>query len=135
MKALVLVLLLSFSPVFTAAQELPDPAIEGVISQQFEAFKRDDFAAAFGFASPVIKGIFQTPERFGAMVRGGFPMVWRPKSVRFLELRVIDGRIVQLVQVTDLAGETYHFAYEMVETSEGWQINGVTPVPAPGLSA
>ena len=57
--------------------------IEAVIGAQLEAFAADDFAKAFTFASPMIKGMFGTPERFGQMVRGGYPMVWRPSRVEF----------------------------------------------------
>ena len=58
-------------------------AIRDVIVGQLDAFQRDDFAGAFEYASPTIKRIFRTPDRFGAMVRGGYPMVWKPSSVRF----------------------------------------------------
>ena len=49
-----------------AAQEAP---IQKTIQSQIDAFLADDFARAFTFASPNIKGIFGTPENFGAMVK------------------------------------------------------------------
>ena len=58
-------------------------AIREVISDQIAAFEADDFATAFGFASPAIREMFGTPDRFGRMVREGYPMVWRPGGVRF----------------------------------------------------
>lgn len=107
-------------------------AIQSTILNQFEAFKADDFAAAFGFASPVIKGIFGTPENFGAMVRQGYPMVYRPAEVRMLDQRQAGGMTVQRVLVTDAQGRSHVLDYQMVETPDGWQINGVTLVPSGG---
>ena len=49
--------------------------IEKVISNQIDAFLADDFETAFTYASPMIKDIFGTPEKFGQMVRQGYPMV------------------------------------------------------------
>lgn len=115
---------------------LADPAaIRGVIADQIEAFKRDDFAQAFTHASPAIKGMFGTPERFGQMVRNGYPMVWRPREVRFLDLREEGGRMLQRIGVTDEAGGEHVLEYFMIETENGWQINGVTLLRGLGLAA
>ena len=56
-----------------------------MISEQIDALRADDFATAFTFASPGIQRMFGSPARFGAMVREGYPMVRRPRDVRFLE--------------------------------------------------
>jgi hypothetical protein len=102
-----------------------DDAIRKVISDQISALRADDFAAAFTFASPGIKRLFQSPERFGAMVREGYPMVWRPADVRFAKLGERDGRTVQSVVVTDESGALHVLDYEMIESERGWAINGV----------
>jgi len=111
-----------------SAQEEP---IRNTIQSQIDAFLADDFARAFTFASPTIKGIFGTPDNFGAMVQQGYPMVHRPGAVRMLELREMAGRLYQRVMITDAAGRTHLLDYEMIETPEGWQINGVSLLPAP----
>ncbi|MEM7320650.1 MAG: DUF4864 domain-containing protein, partial [Pseudomonadota bacterium] len=72
--------------VFSTSANAQSTEIEANITAQIEALKVDDFAAAFEFASPQIQQIFRTPENFGAMVQSGYPMVWRPADVRFLEL-------------------------------------------------
>ena len=118
-----------------SAQEARNPAIEGVIQSQIEAFLADDFATAFTFASPSIQGIFGTPERFGMMVRQGYPMVWRPAEVRYLELEELGGRLWQKVMITDQAGAVHMLGYQMVETGAGWQINGVRILRAPDVGA
>lgn len=109
-----------------AATEPRAPDIEAVIQGQIEAFRAEDLATAFSFASPGIKGMFRTPERFAEMVRSGYPMVWRPAEVRYLELRAHPpGGMVQRVMIIDKAGRLHLLDYLMVETTQGWQIAGV----------
>jgi len=109
MRQIFIVLALSFGlsiglapPV--AAKDANQTAIEAIITDQIAAFQADDFARAFSFASPTIKGLFGTPQNFGMMVQRGYPMVYRPNSVRMLELRDVDGQLWQRVMVTDHAG-------------------------------
>lgn len=109
--------------------------IEATIDNQIEAFKSDDFAEAFSFASPNIQSLFQTPENFGRMVIQGYPMVWRPAEVRYLELREVAGSLLQQVMVTDAAGDVHILEYQMLEFGAGWKINGVQIVKAPDVSA
>lgn len=110
--------------------------IENVISGQLEAFKVDDFEEAFTYAAPSIRGIFRTPENFGVMVRRGYPMVWRPSDVTFLDLREGPGdTLVQTVEIEDAAGTTHLLAYMMTQTSDGWKISGVQILQAPGVNA
>jgi len=73
----------------------------------------------------VIKRIFGDPRTFGRMVQTGYPMVWRPAALRFGGLQTMDGRMIQTVYFTDQEGRLFDAAYEMVETVQGWQINGV----------
>ena len=136
MRQLLLSLVLLCLPVLSAqAQEARNPAIETVIQQQFDAFRAEDVGTAFSFASPNIKGMFGTPENFGRMVRNGYPMVWRPAEVQFLDLREVAGNLWQRVMVTDQAGRTHLLDYQMVETGQGWQINGVQILPQAAVGA
>lgn len=127
--------LLALTPAIVLAQETPNAAIESVISGQIEAFQANDLATAFAYASPMIRGVFKTPERFGRMVESGFPMVWRPTNLRFLELRQERGALFQKLSVKDANGRVHILDYEMINTSEGWQVNGVQLVRAPILGA
>ncbi|WP_209835315.1 DUF4864 domain-containing protein [Ruegeria sp. HKCCE3926] len=99
--------------------------IEANISAQIQAFKADDFATAFTFASPSIQRLFQNPDNFGQMVRNGYPMVWRPADIRFLELREIAGALWQKVMITDANGRVHILDYQMIHLEDGWKINGV----------
>ena len=118
-----------------SAQETRNPGIEATIQGQITAFLAEDVTTAFGFAAPKIKGFFGTAENFGAMVKQGYPMVWNPSAVRMLELRDVGGNMMQRVMVTDDAGRTHLLDYLMLETPEGWQINGVELVAEAGVGA
>ena len=128
----------AFAFLFFAAAlpaQAQDNPLQSTILNQIEAFKADDFNRAFSFASPVIKGLFGTADNFGMMVQKGYPMVHRPADVTMLELREVAGNLWQRVMITDQQGRIHLLDYQMVETPDGWQINGVTLVPSGGLGA
>ncbi|OYU40886.1 MAG: DUF4864 domain-containing protein [Pseudorhodobacter sp. PARRP1] len=114
------------------AQEAP---IQQTIQQQLDAFNAQDVPKAWSFASPNIKGIFGTEDKFAEMVEKLYPMVWRHGDVRMLELRTVAGNLWQRVMITDLGGRTYLLDYMMVETKDGWQINAVQLLPQQGVGA
>ncbi|MEQ9673215.1 DUF4864 domain-containing protein [Roseovarius indicus] len=112
----------------TLALALPAKAnedIEKVISSQIDAFLADDFETAFTYASPMIKDIFGTPEKFGQMVRQGYPMVWRPSEVNFLSIDRRGKELWQNVMVRDAEGALYILEYQMIPGEMGWLINAV----------
>lgn len=109
----------------TAAIGQDNDAIEDVIGEQLQAFNDRDVVTAFSFASPTIQGIFRDPNNFGIMVERGYPMVWDNHAVRFLGLREERGMTIQTVQIEDAEGDVFTLEYAMIETAEGWQINGV----------
>ena len=102
-----------------------DGPIEGVIQSQVDAFLSGDVEAAFGYASPGIKRMFDSPERFGQMVQQGYPMVWRPAEVRYLDRRDLGRGVVQRVMMQDAAGVPWVLEYQMIEGPDGWVIDGV----------
>jgi len=124
-------------PLHLGAQDAlsPQAGIEATIGAQIEAFEADDFARAFTYASPNIQGMFGSSENVGRMVRNGYPMVWRPGDLQFLELDEEGGRIWQKVQIRDRQGRLFVLDYQMIETADGWRIIGVQILEAPGLSA
>ena len=110
-------------------------AIEDVIGSQLQAFNNRDISEAWQYASPNIKRLFGNPGNFARMVQQGYPMVWDNADVRFLELRDLRGTLWQKVMVRDAQGGLHILDYQMVETAEGWQINGVQLLPAPDVGA
>ena len=109
--------------------------IQSVISSQIDAFKVDDFATAFTFAAPSIQNIFRTPENFGRMVSQGYPMVWRPADVSYLDLRQEGGAVFQDVQIVDAKGRIHLLEYRMTQMQGSWKISGVRLLEAAGVAA
>jgi hypothetical protein len=129
MKRFLLTALLML-PVAVQAQ---DTTIETVITDQLLAFNDRDIAGAWEHASPMIQGMFGTPENFARMVENGYPMVWDNSDVRFLDRTDLSNMTRQEVQIQGPDGLFYILDYQMIETPQGWQINGVQVIPAPEI--
>ena len=75
--------------------------------------------------APSIRERFGTPETFMAMVRTGYPVVYRPQSVQFEAPAVVDGEVIQPVRMTDADGQAWIAFYPMQRQADGaWRING-----------
>lgn len=130
--AIVMAAGMMFGPGLTA--QTADDGIRATIDGQISAFLEDDWTGAFAFASPSIRDIFRTPENFGRMVQQGYPMVWRPTELTYLELREVAGNLWQRVQVVDANGRVHWLDYQMVQIDGDWRINAVQLLPQPGVS-
>lgn len=115
--------------------EAQQQEIEGTISSQIEAFKADDFETAFTYATPTLQRLFQTPQNFQRMVTQGYPMVWRPAEVEYLELEERGGSYWQKVRIVDQKGFAHLLLYRMIATEAGWRIGGVQVMKQPGATA
>lgn len=131
----ILAFVFGFWMVATASFAQDSDAIETVIGNQLEAFNDRDISEAWEYASPNIKRLFGDPGNFGMMVQQGYPMVWDNADVRFLELRDLGGMVWQKVMVRDAQGGLHILDYQMIETAQGWQINGVRLLSAPDVGA
>ncbi len=139
-RAATLILLLIFASLIlpVAAQTIPSAvgeadkqAIRKVIEEQLGAFQRDDAQAAFAQASPNIQAMFQTPDRFMSMVRGGYQPVYRPRQVEFRDIIDIDGTPTQKVFIIGPDGAPVMALYPMEQQADGtWKISGCYLVPA-----
>lgn len=130
MKGLIAALVL-----LAAAAQADEGAIRNVIDDQIAAFRAENAETAFAFAAPNIRGMFGTPERFGAMVRQGYPMVWQPGSVEYLESRERGDAWTQDVLITDATGRLHKLEYTLVELADGWKIAGVRILAEPEVGA
>jgi hypothetical protein len=100
-------------------------AIRDIIQSQVEAFRRDDGDAAFGYASPLIRGLFGTSEIFMDMVRQGYQPVYRPKVFDFREIVTLHGQVTQKVHVVGPDGRPVTAFYPMTQLPDGsWRIDG-----------
>jgi len=139
LRTMLAALALMFLAAGVRAQEMSGAdhdAIQGVITQQIDAFRRDDGPAAFAFAAPGIQSQFGTPERFLDMVRRAYPPVHRPRAVEFSELLQRDGGIVQQVELVGPDGATRLALYTMERDGAGhWRIAGCSLVPSVRVGA
>ncbi|MFQ3212099.1 DUF4864 domain-containing protein [Candidatus Njordibacter sp. Uisw_039] len=119
--ASIFVLLLFCLPVTASEKE----DVQATINGQFQAFLEDDMSRAFTYASPSIRSMFGSPQNFGEMVRRGYPMVWRPAGVTFLEHKETPQGRTQDVQIFDAAGTAHYLRYFVTQTPSGWKISGV----------
>ncbi|HEY4956607.1 MAG TPA: DUF4864 domain-containing protein, partial [Caldimonas sp.] len=104
-----------------------------VVEAQLAAFAADDAKRAFSYAAPSIREMFGTPERFVAMVRAGYPVVYRPASVNFLLPVRVEGQIVQGVHLTDGEGALWLAIYRLErQPDKSWRISGCEVQPASG---
>ena len=107
---------------------VPDSeAIRMVITEQMDAFARDDGEAAFAFAAPIIRLKFGDAANFMTMVKTSFAAVYRPRKVTFGDLVLPELRLpVQRVYVVGPDGALLAFDYVMERQAAGdWRIAGV----------
>jgi hypothetical protein len=100
-------------------------AVRAVVEAQLAAFANDDAARAFSYAAPAIQATFQTPERFVAMVRAGYPVVYRAAAATFLVPQRVGSEIVQGVHLSDADGVVWLATYRLERQPDGaWRIKG-----------
>jgi len=104
-------------------------AVDTVLGQ-IDAFKRDDFTAAYRFASSTIKQQFDR-EAFERMVRGGYPEIAAPAEARVLDQGAAStGREYVILRVRGKSGTAVEALYELVQEDGDWKIDGVVTRPA-----
>ena len=104
-------------------------AVDTVLGQ-IDAFKRDDFTAAYRFASSTIKQLFDR-EAFERMVRGGYPEIAAPAEARVLDQGgVAAGREFVILRVRGKSGTAVEALYELVQEDGDWKIDAVVTRPA-----
>ena len=100
-------------------------AIRQVIQAQMNAFRIDDWNAAFGYATPSIQTKFQSPQIFSQMVTQGYQPVYRPRGVEFRTVKASEFGPTQEVFVVGPDGLPYLAYYTMEKQPDGtWRISG-----------
>ena len=138
LRALIRVVTLSvllLVPPVARADEAAD--YQQIIAEQLAAFLADDGGKAYSYAAPSIKAIFPSPEIFMAMVKKGYPQVYRPRSYTFADTGTDPaGRPTQDVTIIDGNGAVWTAVYTLERQPDGsWKIAGCAIVRAPGADA
>ena len=128
-RRVVLLALIVLGGAMAAADDTIAPAdavaIQRVIRGQMDAFRIDDWTAAFAYAAPSIRQKFQSPQIFSQMVTQAYQPVYRPKGVEFRELKASEFGPTQEVFVVGPDGHSYLAYYTMEKQPDGtWRISG-----------
>jgi hypothetical protein len=105
--------------------ELDAAKVREVVVAQLSALAVDDADKAFETATPAVREAIGSSGRFLAMVRGAYPMVYRPSSVSFHKPEEDDGSVLQLVEIKDERDKSWLalFALEQ-QPDRTWRISG-----------
>lgn len=99
--------------------------VQSIISAQFEAFAADDADRAFDTATPEVRKAIGSSGRFLAMVRGAYPMVYRPASVTFHKADLEEGIVLQLVEIRDEDAKSWLAVFALEQQPDAsWRISG-----------
>ena len=102
-----------------------------VIERQIDAFRRDDAATAFAFASPELQMLFHDPDRFMTMVRNGYQPVYRPKTYRFSGDAETPEGLSETLTIENAEGEAWTAVYTLAKQPDGsWKITSCRLVKA-----
>lgn len=104
-----------------------------VVQAQLDAFAGEDAVKAFLLNSESVRERFGSPDRFMAMIRRRYPMVYRPASVAFQRPQWEDSDLMQSVQMTDSQGTGWLATFRLQPQSKGpWLIAGCRVEPSEG---
>jgi len=122
-----------FSVATASAEELTPANSRAIIERQFEAFARDDAAAAYALADPMIKQIFVDADHFMAMVRDQYAPVYRHRSVEFGAFAESGDEASLQATLVDNDNVVWTAFYRLKREANGdWLISGCVLVKSEG---
>lgn len=138
MLLLSLALVVGVNSTMAQANAVPDGAKSGaqsIIDGQFQAFRDRDHPKAFSKAAPQLQQLFGSVERFVAMVKQGYGVIYDAKDWSFGRIKLKDGLLFQEVQVSGPNGRQWTALYTMRQLPDGsWRIAAVQLLPSAGFS-
>ena len=102
------------------------------IKFQIDAFKKNDIEEAYTFAAPNIQAQFPNPEAFGSMVKNGYPIIWKPKSFKFVKFKDLGNKCIQRVLFQSYSGSLETYDYILEKNNNLWKIAGVLTIKSAG---
>lgn len=109
-----------------------------VISDQIDAFLKDDMDRAYSYASPGIQQMYPSPDIFFQMVKKGYAPVYRPGNFAFgrSESSAGGAQVVQEVLIHAPDGSDWTAIYTLERQSDGsFKISSVRMVKSAPPSA
>ena len=131
LAALVAVLAIAQTP---ATEQLPPAdwlAIQSVVEDQRAALVTGDARRAFAYASPALRQRFGNAPAFLAMVRRSYSPLLEARDAHLLEGAVVDGRVIQPMQLV-MPDDTVVVALYTMERQRGgaWRIAACMIAPS-----
>ena len=106
-----------------------EKAVQTVVQNQLAAFAKDDADKAFSYAAPELRESIGSSSAFMAMVKGSYPVVYRPASVTFLKPEKSGDDVIQRVQMLDASGASWLAVYSLQrQKDKTWRISGCVVV-------
>ena len=125
LATLALLLTLWATPAHAGLSAADERGVREVVQAQLAAFAGDDAEKAFSYAAPNIRQSLGTAERFMAMVRSNYAVVYRPASVTLLRPEGANDQAVQRAQMTDANGAHWMATYTLQkQKNKLWRITG-----------
>ncbi|MBC7573246.1 MAG: DUF4864 domain-containing protein [Herminiimonas sp.] len=110
-------------------------AIQAAVQRQFDAFERDDAAAAFAIASTATRAQFGSAEKFMLIVKEQYRAVYRHRIAFFAVAERIEGAVLQTVRLTDADDRVWEAVYQLQREADGqWHIVGCQLVETKNVS-
>ena len=106
--------------------------VHHTISLQIDAFKKNDVNEAYTFAAPNIQAQFPNPDTFGLMVKNGYPIIWKPKSFKFVKFKDLGDKCIQRVLFQSYEGSLETYDYILEKNNNQWRIAGVLTIKSAG---
>ena len=101
--------------------------IESTVNAQTSAFSSDDFELAYSFASPSFRSNV-TLEGFVGIIAGSYGPLIESSELIFSDCLVDLGSGLALIDVRFLkaGNDVYGIRYMMIETMDGWRVQGAS---------
>lgn len=129
----VAVLALTMYAPLHAAESGDRAATQAIIEAQLAAFRQDEGAKAFSYASPDIQRAFESPENFMQMVKSNYRVVYRNAQVKFLTFQGNESFAQHVVQMVDENNALWSVLYTLEKMKDGsWRISSCQANKAQG---
>jgi len=113
----------------SARGQLDLKAAADTVLAQLDAFRRDDYPAAYTLASEAIRRIFDRAA-FERMVKTGYPEIARSRSAAVEHAAVAsNGHAYLIIKIRGANGNHIEAIYDLVWETDGWKITGVVSRP------
>jgi hypothetical protein len=116
-----------------ACSQSTQAAVEQIVNSQTQAFAKNDYELAYSFASPSFRSSVSL-NGFVAIIAGSYGPLIESSKLRFSDCLENSNGGFALIDVSFLQGGDFVYAlrYLLVETSDGWRVDGASDLEVVG---